>query len=176
MSVFSKWFGKKTATGDVPVSDAKPVFAPNTRIPYHSDLIDDLKRDHQQLGGIFADLVSAVGAGKAKEAKAALDDFEALLYDHLLKEKTSFYIYLRGIFSRDEETLELVNHFSREMDGIQREVVKFLKKYKASTLSPEALREMNDELGDLGKALTDRIQREESHLYPLYMPPPSADE
>lgn len=171
MSVFSKWFGKKTVAGDESMPDAKPVFAPNTRIPYHATLIDDLKSDHQQLGVIFGELVAAASAGKTKETKAALDEFEGLLYDHLLKEKTSFYIYLRGIFSQDKETLELVNHFSREMDGIQREVMKFLRKYKTSALSPDELREMNDELEDLGKALTDRIKREESRLYPLYMPP-----
>ena len=171
MSVFSKWFGKKDVAGADSMADAEPVFAPNTSIPYHATLIDDLKSDHQQLGVSFGELVTAASAGKAKETKAALDDFEGLLYDHLLKEKTSFYIYLRGIFSGDEGTLELVNHFSREMDGIQREVMKFLRKYKTSDLSPDELREMNDELDDLGKALTDRIKREESRLYPLYMPP-----
>ena len=176
MSVFSKWFGKKHVAGDGAVSDAEPLFAPNTSIPYHATLIDDLKSDHQQLGVIFADLVAAASAGNTKETRAALDQFEGLLYDHLLKEKTSFYIYLRGIFSQDESTLELVNHFSREMDGIQREVMKFLRKYKASNLSPDELREMNTELDDLGKALTDRIKREESQLYPLYMPPPAADQ
>jgi len=175
MSVFSKWFGKKDTAGDRSLSDAEPVFAPNTNIPYHTTLIEDLKSDHQRLGVIFGELVAAARAGKTKETKAALDEFEGLLYDHLLKEKTSFYIYLRGIFSEDEGTLELVNHFSREMDAIQREVMKFLRKYKASELSPDELQEMNAELDDLGKALTDRIKREESQLYPLYMPPPAAD-
>jgi len=174
MSVFSKWFGKKYVASEGSTSNAEPVFAPNTSIPYHSTLINDLKSDHQQLGVIFGELVSAAGAGKTKETKVALDQFEGLLYDHLLKEKTSFYIYLRGIFSQDEGTLELVNHFSREMDGIQREVMKFLRKYKESNLSPDELREMSNELDDLGKALTDRIKREEAQLYPLYLPPQTA--
>ncbi len=175
MSVFSKWFGKKGTAANQPLAEAEPVFAPNTSIPYHTTLIEDLKGDHQQLGVIFGELVAAASAGKTKETKAALDEFEGLLYDHLLKEKTSFYIYLRGIFSEDEGTLELVNYFSREMDAIQREVMKFLRKYKASDLSADKIREMNTELDDLGKALTDRIKREESQLYPLYMPPPASD-
>lgn len=171
MSIFLKWFGKKFATSEEAASDAELVFAPNTSIPYRPTLIDDLKSDHQQLGTIFAELVAATHAGKTKETKKALDQFEGLLYEHLLKEKTSFYIYLRGIFSQDEGTLELVNHFSREMDGIQREVMKFLRKYKNSDLSPNELSAMNNELSGLGKALTNRIKREESQLYPLYMPP-----
>ncbi|HEX23203.1 MAG TPA: hemerythrin domain-containing protein [Chromatiales bacterium] len=176
MSVFSKWFGKKPAYREESTSDAEAIFAPNTSIPYRTTLIDDLKSDHQQLGVVFGELVAAASTGKIKETKAALDEFEGLLYDHLLKEKTSFYIYLRGIFSEDEGTLELVNHFSREMDGIQREVMKFLRKYKESDLSSDELREMNNELSDLGKALTGRIKREESQLYPLYMPPPAVSQ
>ncbi len=171
MSVFLKWFGKKHTTSDETASDAELVFAPNTSIPYRSTLIDDLKNDHQRLGSIFAELVAATNAGKTKETRVALDQFEGLLYEHLLKEKISFYIYLRGIFSRDEGTLALVNHFSREMDGIQREVMKFLRKYKESSLSPSELSEMSHELNGLGKALTNRIKREETQLYPLYMPP-----
>ncbi len=171
MSVFLEWFRKKFAASNKTATDAELVFAPNTNIPYRPTLIDDLKSDHQQLGVIFGELVAAASSGKAKETKIALDHFEGLLYEHLLKEKTSFYIYLRGILSQDEGTLELVNHFSREMDGIQREVIKFLRKYKNSDLSPNELSTMNNELRDLGKALTNRIKREESQLYPLYMPP-----
>lgn len=171
MSGFLKWFERKFSTSDEAASGAELVFAPNTSIPYRPTLIDDLKSDHQQLGSIFAELVAATNAGKRKETKKALDQFEGLLYEHLLKEKISFYIYLRGIFSRDEGTLELVNYFSREMDGIQREVMKFLRKYRESSLSPSELSEMSHELNGLGKALTNRIKREEAQLYPLYMPP-----
>ena len=175
MSVFSKWFEKKFATSEQPpLPNTERVFAPNTSIPYHPALIDDLKSDHRQLGLIFGRLVAAAQADDAKDVKAALDQFEGLLYEHLLKEKTSFYIYLRGIFSQDEGTLELVNHFSREMDEIQREVIKFIRKYKKSDLSSNELRVMNDELDGLGKALTNRIEREETQLYPLYLPPQTA--
>ncbi len=175
MASFFNWLSRKSGIHAQPPAISEVVYAPNTNIPYRPDLIDGLQDDHQQLGRSFGELVAAVDDGKPREVRAALDEFEGLLYDHLLREKTSFYIYIRGIYADNESMLELVNYFSREMDSIQREIIRFFRRHKHSALSPQELQVMKKELDGLGAALTDRIQREESQLYPLYLQPDEVD-
>lgn len=171
MSFIFNWLGRISGERGRSVGDSERVYAPNTQIPYRPDLIDGLQDDHQQLAQDFTRLVDAARGGKAKEIRFALDEFEGRLYDHLLREKTSFYFYIRGIYAHDEAMLELVNYFSVEMDNIQREVIRFFKRHKHATFSNEEVRILREELKGLGAALTDRIRREESQLYPLYQHP-----
>lgn len=144
--------------------------APGTEIRYHPELIDQLKGDHQKLLGIYGEIKAAFDSSDYQTVSEKLDQFRTGLQGHLLTENVRLYIYLDHCLAGDENNSELIRGFRREMDGIGKTAMNFLKKYEAigvdSDLAPSFARDFET----IGKVLGERIQREEEVLYPLYMP------
>ena len=65
---------------------------------------------------------------------------------------------------------KLIRDFRREMNGIARAVVDFVKKYHMYEFDEYTRRSFLKEYAAVGGLLAQRIQREESNLYPLYQP------
>lgn len=70
----------------------------------------------------------------------------------------------------DELNSDLVKGFRREMDSIARIAMSFLKKYEMIGVDAELAKLFAADFEQLGKVLVERINREESVLYPLYLP------
>jgi hypothetical protein len=56
------------------------------------------------------------------------------------------------------------------MDGIGKAVLAFLSKYRDLDTQPNLAVSFRSDLDAVGKVLVERIEREESTLYPLYLP------
>lgn len=162
--------------GEVEASPASGyASAPGTAIRYSPDLIEDLKTDHKQLFALHRDMVEALRDGRQEEVRSLLQTFEDLLNAHLLTERVRLYAYMDGYFSTDARTREMLRVYRTEMDRIGDSVRMMIKKYK--TLAPDSRQrtDFEHDLEELRLVLNERMSREESTLYPLYMPVANAD-
>lgn len=144
--------------------------APGTAIHYHPELIDRLKADHRVLLELFGQIRQAFGAGRPADAAVLLNRFRSALQDHLLVESVRLYVYLEHRLRADPASFRLIHDFRHEMDGIGKAATAFLSKY--ARLADEAALQTTflAELDAVGQVLVERIQREESVLYPMYEP------
>lgn len=171
-------FGKKKNTPSPAVpqaaSQARPLHdgheAPGTHIPYHPELVDQLKADHQGLLATFGAIGDAYNTHDLAATSAQLEAFRGQLMAHLLKENVRFYIYLEHALVSDPTSHALVHQFRHEMDGIGKAVMAFLDKYRNLAVDSSLAGSFGADLASVGSVLAQRIKSEEETLYPLYLP------
>ncbi len=142
--------------------------APGTQIRYSPELIGKLKDDHKALFVIFGQIKKASDSGNYSVVVKKLKEFKTAITDHLLTENVNLYIYLGRSLSNDEMNDQLVRGFRSEMNQIAKVVIAFLTKYETIGVNKALAASFDKELGEIGAALVERIEREESTLYPLY--------
>ena len=105
--------------------------APGTQIRFDPELIDKLKGDHQAVIALYSNIQNAFNEKDYAAVSQMLNDFRSALQGHLLTENVRLYIYLDYQLRSDETNAELIRGFRREMDGIAKTAMNFLKKYEA---------------------------------------------
>lgn len=144
--------------------------APGTEIRYSPTLIDELKKDHKALLATYMAIKASFDGGDYRAVSAKLNEFRISLQGHLLTENVRFYIYLDRVHGQDEMNSDLIRGFRREMDGIGRAALSFLKKYETIGVDKELAGAFAKDFAEIGTVLGERIKREEGVLYPLYVP------
>lgn len=133
-------------------------------------LIPSLVSDHMALMALIKRSATAAALNDAQAARKALLKFHSLLADHLLVENTRLYLYIRAApHVRGSDLAQLSRTFQVEMNQIARTVTQFVDKYTASDrtiLGPAFMVDQDSIL----RTLAARFTREESTLYPLYVP------
>lgn len=156
-------FGKKKAQAKT----GQP--APGTSIYYDPGLIARYRNDHRGLLEMYDRVHADLAAGNFASVKRGLADFRSKLQEHLLSENVKLYVYLSRQLAANEESSRLINDFRMEMNGIGRAVMDFVRKYTEGDLGPSQVTAFKKELDEIGAILKQRIGREETALYPLYM-------
>lgn len=145
--------------------------APHTQIRYDPDLIEQLMQDHRSLLDLYGQTRQASEAGDYARVSQRLAAFRRGLHGHLLAENVRLYLFLdRHLAADDKSGSDLIRGFRREMDGIGKLVMGFLKKYEAIAVDPELAGTFAEDFAAIGNVLVERIEKEERVLYPLYMP------
>lgn len=170
-------FKRKDVVGSKDTENAQAVrqsidtahMAPGTRISYHPELIADLKDDHQSLVNLYTEISGHVERRDFEQASEAMNTLRHELQSHLLTENIKLYIYLVHHFEGDNANVELVKNFRRENDKIGRTAVKFLQTYSSPADIEIQVDKFSQEWAGLGEVLVQRIDREESILYPMYV-------
>jgi hypothetical protein len=127
-----------------------------------SNLVNELKADHQQLVAVLTD-IRAKGI-VSKEAVALLMKAKGALLAHLKKEDTYLYPELYSAAKNDRNLASTIDLFAKDMDKISSSVMAFFTKYENGG---EGL-EFAKDIGNLMSILANRIQREENALYPEF--------
>ena len=143
---------------------------PGGALAYDPTLVGSLKEDHQALVQIFQRVDAACREFRFAECKEALRQFRSRFTDHLIVENTRFYLYVKhAMQASDPASTEIARSFQQEMYQIAKVVTTFVDKYSGNE---EMLKSaaFAQELQGIGKALLERIEREEKALYPLYAP------
>lgn len=146
--------------------------APGTEIRYSPELIPQLLDDHKFLSTTYEKIQRSFDQRDYRSVSKLLEEFRSTLQGHVLKENVRLYIYLERMLGRHPTSGVLIQEFRREMDGIARSVMAFLKKYEAIATDPTLAAGFREDFAALGELLTQRLKREEGTLYPLYMPNP----
>jgi len=168
-----KWLGG----GQGPRSQALPQGMPTVEqrragfgIAYDANLVPSLKRDHADLVKLYTTIGEMARQGEFQQVPPMLNAFKVHLEGHLIAENVRFYNYVENAMQGDPESTALVRSFRREMNAIARGVVDFVKKYQISTFDHQARQEFMTDYQAVLALLAQRIEREESSLYPLYLP------
>ena len=142
--------------------------APGTRIGYDPLLLDQLRRDHRKLLDLFAVTQALLSSRDYAGVQRKLGEFRVMLQDHLLTANTKLYIYVSRQLADDPVYASLINTVRRELLDNSRQVMEFLRTYSAIRLDDNSGQMFQTELMSIGEALMQRIEREESSLFPLY--------
>lgn len=137
----------------------------NVKVPYKENLIPTLLNEHRVLLKIYSDTLEAAKKGDTGLTKLKLSKFKELFKTHLTKESVFLYTYLNQSLNNDD-TVNLVNSMKTEMHGIGGAVNDFLELYTGDEAVIDG--KFITELEGIGAALVQRIQSEESQLYPTY--------
>jgi len=142
--------------------------APGTRIGYDPLLLDQLRRDHRKLLDLFAVTQALLSSRDYAGVQRKLGEFRVTLQDHLLTANTKLYIYVSRQLADDPVYSALVNTVRRDMLDNSRQIMEFLRTYSGMRLDDQTGQMFQTELMAIGEALMQRIEREESSLFPLY--------
>lgn len=159
MGFFRKLLGKK----DIDVATPHG-------IGYDPGLVASLLHDHAELGALFGRIGELHRAGVYGEMRALLVSFKSRLEAHVLTENVRFYNYLEQSLGDEPDNAEVMRDFRRDMNGIARGVIEFVKKYQHSDFSVTEQKQFAADYDKVGRMLEQRLDSEESNLYPLYRP------
>ena len=168
MGLFSKLFGKKDTNNKLPAVNPPNTTGAPRAISYDPSLVDTLKRDHGDLVGQYQRLGQLQQLGRYNDIRGELVNFKTRFEAHILTENVRFYTYLEQSLMNDGHNAELMRDFRREMNTIARGVVTFVKKYQAAEFTVAEREQFDQDYQAVGGLLSQRIEREESSLYPLY--------
>lgn len=140
----------------------------NVHINYKPELIDSLKGDHQHLFKIYGELIDLTNSNEFIKIPGKLGELKLALQGHVLVENVQFYVYVQEKHKDDPINAEFIKDVRREMNGIARVVVDFVKKYQMKVFTTEVKAAFFEELNAIGEALTKRVEMEEAQLYTLY--------
>lgn len=145
--------------------DAKP-----RPLQFDANLIAQLTDDHKHLLGSYGEMLRYAQLGRWNDAHTTLQKFRVLLNAHLLLEGVKLYSFMSSRLQNDDDTAAVFKAYKREMGAIGKVIFQFFDQYKdvKSLSSPIDRVNFLATAHELGAALTDRISREETQLYPLY--------
>ncbi|MCU0755706.1 MAG: hemerythrin domain-containing protein [Xanthomonadales bacterium] len=169
LTMLRRWIGRDddhTRSPPALISGSRSVLhAPS----YDSSLVPLLKHDHEELLSLFQHIGQVYERRRYHELPALLIAFKTRLEAHLLTENVRFYNYVEASLFDDAENFALIRDFRREMNTIAKGVIEFVKKHQKPVNEFDA-RAFQSDYQTVGGLLQQRIQREESNLYPLYFP------
>jgi len=165
-----RFFKKNKIVEPEPAPAPKPARAPSEGISYDENLISTFEAEHQALLRLFVEIKEAAESNNFPIVKERLKKFTSILRGHLLTENVKLYVYLSRELAHDVENKEIIMAFRREMMQIGKAVNQFVTLYDKPIWSREMETTFLPELLAIGEVLVQRIEREESTLYPLYMP------
>lgn len=170
MGLFSSLMGEEEAQRDGRVRSIKPLRPEHGSIAYDPGLVETLKDDHQHLLDVFGAIRRAGSEGHFAHLTDLLEQFKLALLNHVALENVKFYVYMQNHTQLDAPTLSFIAGVRKEMNGIARTVGRFVDTYLGELPSYATLSSFNEELGQIGEVLAQRIELEESRLYTLYRP------
>lgn len=142
--------------------------APGTRVGYDPQLIKHLTADHQRMLEIFTDAQTLLTTHDYEGVKRKLGELRITLQDHLMTSSVRFYIYVARNLATDPAKTAMIGLYRREMLENSRQIMDFLRTYSAAKLDDSYADSFQVELLVIGAALVQRIEREQSTLFPLY--------
>jgi iron-sulfur cluster repair protein YtfE (RIC family) len=127
-----------------------------------TNLVAELKAEHQKLVAVLTD-VKAKGV-TTKEGVQALMQAKGAVLAHLKKEDTFLYPEMRMAAEKNPQLKQTLEIFAKDMEKVTTQVLEFFGKYQNGGTGIEFAKD----LGAVMTVLANRIQREESALYPEF--------
>jgi len=147
---------------------AARVHAPGTRIGFDPLLVGRLRGDHQRMLDMLAAAQELLSTRDYDGVKRKLGELRIVLQDHLMTTSVRFYIYISRQLAFDPAQSAIVSEHRREMLDNSRVVMDFLRTYSAVRLDDSFADVFQTEFLAISAALVQRMEREESTLFPLY--------
>jgi hypothetical protein len=148
----------------------KSIIKDKLPIPYRTDLINELKNEHQSLLHLHSEILSSAEQRNGVGTASNIKEFNDQLSSHLKSEFKELYIFLEFFAMQHmPETKKSIRDFKIEMHEISRAVMGVIHKHEAEQCATdESFEAVITDFSQLGSALVDRITREEAELYSMY--------
>lgn len=147
---------------------ARRSMAPGTHIGYDPLLLGRLQADHQRMLELFTQTQLLLTTHDYDGVKRKLGELRITLQDHLMTANVKFYVYVSRHLAGDPAKSAIINEYRREMLVSSRQIMDFLRTYSAARLDDSFADSFQIELLLIGSALVQRIEREQTSLFPLY--------
>lgn len=147
------------------------VRSPPRPLRFHKGLVGQLKHDHAVLLDMYGRISAAGERADWHSVETEIGNFRAKLTDHLLVEAVKLYSYMKKRHENEPEVLEMVKDYAKEMGGIGKLVMGYCAEFATISKNLETQQGFSETWKKVGSVLSERINREESVLYPLYDTP-----
>jgi hypothetical protein len=164
---FRGFFQYRTTGSSLPPPAATP-HAPGTSIGYDPLLISRLKSEQQRMLELFTQAQLLLTNSDYNGVRRKLSELRISLQDHLMTASVKFYVYVSRQTASDPVKSALVGTHRREMLENSRKLMDFLRTYSGAPLDDGNAALFQTELLVIGAALVQRIEREQTSLFPLY--------
>ena len=141
-----------------------------TGISYSSDLIQHLKHDHVELVELYGAIAGFIEQQQYEFIAPGLEELKSRFNLHIMQENLHFYCYLEQSFQGQQEKLDMIKGYRKEMNAISTAVVRFIKKWQDQMINDDNVSRFTEEYNSVGEVLAQRIDQEENNLYTLYQP------
>lgn len=144
--------------------------APQAGLAYDPGLVTALTLQHRSLTSL---LVKATSLGQQRDfegVQATLEQFKAELDEHLHREHEEFFPYLTAHL-KGEDAQDTLKEARSNSLYIERAVEGFLKHYTGYPVGERTVLRFGMELSGVIEEFCERLEKEEAHIYTLYMPP-----
>ena len=126
-------------------------------------LVKKWSKEHEQIVALATKVIAEYSKNNTANAKKELKALNELAVDHIMNEDLEFYRLQKNSKNIDNDTVILMDEFSKTFKGTKVVLMKFLTKYTKddAVLDEEFFNTFND----LVAALAKRIEFEENNLY-----------
>lgn len=142
--------------------------APGTRIGYDPLLLQRLRADQQRMLELFTQTQALLNSRDYGGVYRKLGELRIVLQDHLMTANVKFYVYMSRLLANDPAKSAIINDCRREMLANSRQLMDFLRTYTAVRLDDNLAETFQIDLLVIGSVLVQRIEREQTTLFPLY--------
>ena len=170
--MFSGLFSRKQPKKDAAHKNELPPEPVSLDAQYDPGLVTVLTEQHRELIMLLIRARSAAQQSRFEDVKITLSQFRVSLDDHLYQESVALLPYLSSRVNA-EITRTSLKDMHNNTAHIERTVAGFLNHYLSYPVSERNAARFDIEIEQVSEEFTERIQREETTLYPLYAPPES---
>src|SRR5699024_856858 len=172
MIMLKKLFGRGGSVSQRRENDGNQ-YASGTQLAYDSALISRFEGHDQALFKLVDAIEKSAENQSYDQLKKQLVTFRGALQEHLLEENLKLYVYLTRCLNHDPVNSQLVDGMKTEMNQIASKVVSFLNQFIEGHIGVDNIGKFSQEFERIKGVLSERIRREETSLYTLYLPPDS---
>jgi hypothetical protein len=136
---------------------------------YDPGLVTALTLQHRSLTRLLVKATSLAQQRDFSEVQSVLEQFKAELDEHLKREHGEFFPYLTAHL-KGEDAKDVLKEARSNSLYIERAVEGFLKHYRGYPVGERTVLRFGMELSGVIEEFCERLEKEEAHIYTLYMP------
>ncbi|HEY3858063.1 MAG TPA: hemerythrin domain-containing protein [Gammaproteobacteria bacterium] len=144
--------------------------APAPEVAYNPGLVTALTLQHRSLTALLVKATSVAQGRQFAEVNTILTQFKLELDEHLRREHEEFFPYLTAHL-KGEDAKDILKEARSNSLYIERAVEGFLKHYTGYPVGERTVLRFGMELSGVIEEFCERLEKEEAHIYTLYMPP-----
>jgi hypothetical protein len=139
-------------------------------IPYHPELIDELRETHAQLTNQLRAVIASYRNDDHVGCVTRLEHFDSELRAYLIKEGVRFEGYMSFALLGNPPALQLMHNLRVRLRQLARKVHEFALRTRTGMLQPEAYHRFGRDLNRLADSFSLCLLTQREQLFPLYRP------
>lgn len=151
------------------IDDSQSAEAELPELAYDPGLVTALTLQHRSLTSQLVKASSLAQQRQFADVKALLEVFKLDLEAHLKREHGELFPYL-ATHLKGEDAKEILREARANSLYIERAVESFLKHYTGYPVGDNTLLRFGMEVSGVTEEFCERLEKEEAHIYTLYMP------